>query len=1222
MRHQSNNTIQRIWKRNSLIVLFVFIIALLIQGYIIFAASNDSYTESLLHFDGTSGATTFIDEGGGIWTPYGNTQLDSTKSKFGGTSGFFDGSGDYLKTTMNSSLSLGRQDFTIDFWVNLNQLPTGNAYNSGQYIVSSGPNYADYGLDFILGSSLIRFNLGYYSAVTVSANWTPEIATWYHIAVVRSGNVFRIFLNGTQIGQNTVDVAMPDFTSYNFAIGRCEPDGESTGYLNGWLEEFRISKGIARWTADFTPPIDAYDPIPIPTMLPLPGYGVDDSYTKVLHHFYGQDGDTGFDDESGKFWTSIGNPEVDTDQSKFGGSSINFDGNSTCLKTLYNADFDIGSGDFTMEAWFNSRSFNSGQIIFSKDTYGSNYDWGMLILNSTTLAVYSNGTGWQFVVTVPAMSTATWYHFAFVRYNGVLTIYLNGVSYGTSTMGITNASQSYVTLGCSGWNNPNAFFNGFIDEARFSKGIARYTGNFTPSTTEFLPVPPNPTLIPVPTSIPGLDDSSSNVLLHFNGRNNSTIFTDESGKNWTPRGNSKIHTTQYKFGGASGMFDGSSDYISTPYSTDFDFGNGDFTIDLWAYFTNPRKGYEMIASHRLNGGTNGWVFYIENNSALQFIADADGGGGWDFVIPTGFYPEANTWTHLAAVRHGNDWNVYVNGISVAHIVNGGTIMDLNVPLYIGSDPTYGTNYNFEGYLDELRISKGVARWTSDFTPSNMEYLPPVPTVTPTIVPTVIPGIDDEYTKSLLHLDGANNSTTFIDESGKIWVPTGESKIDTSQSQFGGASGYFDGSGDGVSTSVSSDFSFGADDFTLEARVRLISYPSVKSSVISIVDGTGDYEVRLEISSYGTVRFVIYHTGTYQVEFGSDITLSLNSWYHIAAVRHGLTHTIYINGVNTNYINKSHTITTDRDWYAAIGVLPAFGILHYPYLGNIDEVRISKGIARWTSNFITPTAAYEPEPSITNLQINGGSSSIDLTASSTANVICSFSVTDASGYTNIQYTTAKLYRSGVGVDAVNDINNHYTLSGDSECIPSNGFGTSEDYICTFQVYYLADPTDVGSDYSSDDWSCTATATGIHETGNPVTVSTEMNSLIALDVTSSLDYGAINPGTNTGNSNSTIIVSNMGNSSMDLNILGSDMCTDHPTCTGSILEVENQEYSISPFTYGTGTILTTLNQFLDVNISKPTENPSNSTLNLYWGLSIPGGQNNGTYTGQNTISGVSN
>ena len=82
----------------------------------------------------------------------------------------------------------------------------------------------------------------------------------------------------------------------------------------------------------------------------------------------------------------------------------------------------------------------------------------------------------------------------------------------------------------------------------------------------------------------------------------------------------------------------------------------------------------------------------------------------------------------------------------------------------------------------------------------------------------------------------------------------------------------------------------------------------------------------------------------------------------------------------------------------------------------------------------------------------------------------------------------------------------------------------------------------------------------------------------------------------------------------------MCTDYPTCSVNIIPEINQQYSLTTFTYGSGTILDYLNQFVDANIAKPTANPSNQTKTIYWGIAIPGGAVKGDYTGQNTVSAV--
>jgi hypothetical protein len=235
---------------------------------------------------------------------------------------------------------------------------------------------------------------------------------------------------------------------------------------------------------------------------------VDDSYTKSLLHFDGSDTSTTFTDESGKSWSHYGNSQIKTAQSKFGGASGYFDGSGDYIRTPYTSDFDLSSGDFTIDAWFRSNSFSSVQVITSKDTYGSSYDWSVRIASSTTINIYTNGTNDHLTATVPTMSTGTWYHVAVVSYSGDVSIYLDGVSYGSKSMSITNASQSYVTVGCSGWNQPGGYFNGYIDELRISKGIARWTDDFTPPSAAYEPeVTPTITNTPTVTNTPTITNT-------------------------------------------------------------------------------------------------------------------------------------------------------------------------------------------------------------------------------------------------------------------------------------------------------------------------------------------------------------------------------------------------------------------------------------------------------------------------------------------------------------------------------------------------------------------------------------------------------------------------------------------------------------------------------------------------------------------------------------------
>jgi hypothetical protein len=219
------------------------------------------YTKSLLHMNGTDGSTTFTDSATGephTWTAYGGAQIDIAQSKFGEASGLFTTSG-YISAPDSVEWYFGTGDFTIDFWLRLSSLPGGSdfAHMWSQYINDNNFIHLAYGWN--PKSWYFRYRLnGVYQINMIIAD-TLSINTWYHIAIARNGNIFKLFRNGTQVGSNySSSNALGDLAS-GVQIGRFRPTSPQY-YLNGWIDEFRVSKGIARWTSNFTPPTEEYSP--------------------------------------------------------------------------------------------------------------------------------------------------------------------------------------------------------------------------------------------------------------------------------------------------------------------------------------------------------------------------------------------------------------------------------------------------------------------------------------------------------------------------------------------------------------------------------------------------------------------------------------------------------------------------------------------------------------------------------------------------------------------------------------------------------------------------------------------------------------------------------------------------------------------------------------------------------------------------------------------------
>ena len=225
---------------------------------------GDSYTKLLLHMDGTNGSTSFIDSSLNphTVTANGNAQISTAQSKFGGASGYFNGSsnfGDYISSLDSSDWTFPNGDFTVDFWVNINTLPTnGNTKALFSRWVTGNDGYGFYLANNWAG----KYGLVFVSNINGGTSWvlnegnlSETAGTWYHIALVRSGNNWYIFKNGTQIASNTLSYTISNISA-PFVIGS---ELISTGrYFNGYLDELRISKGIARWTSNFTPPANPY----------------------------------------------------------------------------------------------------------------------------------------------------------------------------------------------------------------------------------------------------------------------------------------------------------------------------------------------------------------------------------------------------------------------------------------------------------------------------------------------------------------------------------------------------------------------------------------------------------------------------------------------------------------------------------------------------------------------------------------------------------------------------------------------------------------------------------------------------------------------------------------------------------------------------------------------------------------------------------------------------
>jgi hypothetical protein len=205
------------------------------------------------------------------------------------------------------------------------------------------------------------------------------------------------------------------------------------------------------------------------------------------------------------------------------------------------------------------------------------------------------------------------------------------------------------------------------------------------------------------------DFASVVSLLHFDGADASTTFTDVIGKTWTANGNAQLDTAQFKYGTASLLLDGTGDYLLGQSSADWAFGTGDFTVEAWVRF-NSIAATQSFFSQRNGAGTTGWTLqWSTTGPNLRFLTLGDSG-----IYAFSWSPSTNTWYHVEVTRSGTNLRAFINGTQIGTTQTDSSNMASSDALEIGKVGGLGAQY-VNGWIDDSRITKGVARHTANFT---------------------------------------------------------------------------------------------------------------------------------------------------------------------------------------------------------------------------------------------------------------------------------------------------------------------------------------------------------------------------------------------------------------------------------------------------------------------------------------------------------------------------
>jgi hypothetical protein len=595
----------------------------------------------------------------------------------------------------------------------------------------------------------------------------------------------------------------------------------------------------------------------------------------------------------------------------------NFFNGSGYLTIPDNAAFDIGASEFSIEAFvYPAASVNTTYIFGQVNASSGNGAYVLWVNGSGYLTFYSSTDGTistrNDIISSTVLPLNIWSHICVCRSGTTLSLYLNGTRVATQTYSATifNATNT-VAIGADAVGAVP--FNGYISGLRYLKGSSAY--NATSST---LTVPITPLTAITNTQL--LTCQSNRFVDNSTNAFTLTVGGTPSVQAFSP------FAPQYQWTapviGGSGYFDGTGDYLSAAANAAFQFGTGNFTIEYWyyptAFGTNTPidMGYANTGSYVIQNASDGKPYFYSGSTGLVFTAT------------TGYL--LNAWNHLAVTRSGTTLSMFINGVRVGTATNS-TNFNANFALGIGASPTHSTAYEVTGYMSNVRLVKGTAVYD--------------PTLTTLTVPTA-PLTAITNTSLLCNFTNAG----IVDGTMKNNMETvGNAQVNTSIVKYGTGSMAFDGTGDWCLVPSSQNFNMGTGDWTVECWA--LASTNTARGVFQITTGylnsvsTG---IGVGISSTAGNPWRVYH-GTTAADTTSNATIGV--WNHVAFVRFNGAVRLYINGASV----YSATDTSNLSTYTFLTVGAWFDST-FPWNGYIDDLRITKGIARYTANFTPPTVA--------------------------------------------------------------------------------------------------------------------------------------------------------------------------------------------------------------------------------------------------------------------------
>ena len=610
--------------------------------------------------------------------------------------------------------NFGTSDFTIEGWFN-----TTNNTNTQQSIlanITSSTGWSNGAIFYIylLPSKLLTARIGDDAPSTsISHQTVIQSNTWYHFAVVRNSGYVQLYVNG--IPSNTPAMLKNEnLTNSNPVYIGVNPGVPNLGtlyYFTGFLSNFRILKGEAKYTSQFNP----YNTFPssvIPntTLLLFQDFNnTDKSSTNATLNEVGDPTLVRISPYGIIKNTKISNNIIYRPINKSGLSlyftggieNTNITNNHILSSSVVGFDISYSSGSINMSGNTVVGSLSVGtQVQYSvlTGTYGAlNYNTnlqGMMIAETNTGTIIGGG--------INALREGVYVNSSIDNLSGLSfknIIVGNNSSVGFKVSGNSLDYLNPITLNINGLtasNNSDSGFEGYNITGNLSSVVANNNYGY------------------------GIETSIGNGSTNFDSISVLNTSFDSSIKTVTKFGNPVLSSASPFGSGVDGSisFNGTTDYITVANTSDLNLGTSDFTIECWVYHRSRAANNTFLSKRVAYAPTaSGFHFYIATTGIVQWLFANTANTGWGAALnATGLVIPLNTWTHIAAVRRGNTVYGFVNGLSAN--TNGSAAYTDSCtstgPILIGTSDNTSFNEKFNGLISNIRIVKGTALYTSNF----------------------------------------------------------------------------------------------------------------------------------------------------------------------------------------------------------------------------------------------------------------------------------------------------------------------------------------------------------------------------------------------------------------------------------------------------------------------------------------------------------------------------